>query len=154
MPKELKRVVDSYRDLQAKVQPVLSQLRTAELEYYKMSDYVVAAAEELADRLTELKAKTAADPHAASDRMVKGWLGQIDKYRSLKQEQLKVFDAEAKKVKALRVDVAKLEKDVAAVIKAKSGIFARSKSLPVLNNLSKALKQLGADMAAAIDAKA
>jgi hypothetical protein len=154
MPKELARVMADYRELQAKVKPVLSQLRTAELEYYKMSDYVIAAAEELAGRLTELKAKTAADPQAANDRVVKGWLGQIDKFRSLKQEQLKVFDAEAKKVRALSVELMKFEKDVAAVIKAKSGIFTRSKSLPALNNLSKNLKQLGADMAAAIDAKA
>src|SRR4051794_17269969 len=125
MPKELARVMARYGDLQEKVKPLLHELNDYEKNYILMRDIVVVAAEELAEQLKALKVTNAADPRAAKDPGVQRALKQLDKFESLAAENHAPFKVIAKKVDAVRAELGKLEKDVAAVIKAKSGFFTR-----------------------------
>ena len=73
----------------------------------------------------------------------------ITKRKILMADKSSAMDAAAKKLVAVRTEVVNLQADVAAVIKAKSGFFARSKSLPQLKALSTALTKFADDLQAA-----
>jgi hypothetical protein len=136
VPKELARVMTRYAELQKKVAPLLHELHDHEMTYIGMRDRMFLATDELVERLTALKATSAADPRAARDPAVQDSLEQLEKYKSLMADRHAFFEIVSKKVDAIRVEAGKLEKDVAAVIKAKSGFFSTSKSLPQLKALA------------------
>jgi len=146
MPKELARVVDRYDVLRNKVNPLLSQLQDDTNQFVIMRDAVWILADELAERLKELNAPNAGDPKAAKDRPVQGLLKQLEKYQSLMGTRDSDMRQVATKLTAAHVELVKLEKDVAAVIKAKSGFFTRSKSLPQLKALAVSLHKFADDV--------
>lgn len=152
MPKELARVMARYADIRTKVGPLLKELEDHERTYLTMRDYYFVASEELIDRLTSLKAKTAADPRAAKDPGVMDTLESIEKYKTLMADRHAFYHATAKKVDPIRAELVKLEKDVAAVIKAKSGFFSTSKSLPQLKALTTTLHKFADDLKTATSA--
>src|SRR4051812_15246679 len=146
MPKELARVMARYDDVRKKAAPLLHELHDHEMEYIGMRDRVVIQADELADQLTALKVKTAADPRAAKDPGVQDSLEYLEKYKSLMADRQAFYTAAAKKAATICTEIASIEKDVAAVIKAKSGFFTRSKSLPQLKALAVNLHKFGDDL--------
>jgi hypothetical protein len=153
MPKELARVMAQYNDIQARVKPLLNELVDHEREYILRSGELTTIRVDLAERLRSLKAKTGTDPQATNDAQVKNLLKMSGKYEALKSDRHASYVTTAKKVYTIRAEVVKLEKDVGAVIKAKSGIFSTSKSLPKLQALSKALKDFANNLQAAISAE-
>lgn len=152
MPKELARVMTSYKQLSAKAGPLLSELKDHEHDYIIMRDGVFAVAEELAKRLKALGAPNAADPRAAKDPHVQDLLEDLEKFKTLMADRDAFYRAVSKKVDVVRSDALKLEKDVQAVIKAKSGFFSRSKSLPQLKALSTNLHKFADDLETATTA--
>ena len=139
MPRELARVMTEYQALRKTADPLLSELSTREKDYILFRDVVIAAAGDLARRLAELKVTDASDPRAANDPAVADWMETHEKFASLMADRHAFLGQAAKQAQAIRAKVVKLNKDVDAVIKAKSGFFSRSKSLPQLKTLSAAL---------------
>jgi len=146
MPKELARVMDRYDVLRKQVNPLLSQLQDHTNDFVIMRDGVWIMADELAKRLKELKVPNAADPKAAKDPQVQNVLDDLEKYKTLMGDRDSQMREVAKKLTAVHTELVKLEKDVAAVIKAKSGFFTRSKSLPQLKALSVSLHKFADDV--------
>jgi hypothetical protein len=146
MPKELARVMARYADIQDKAAPVLAELRTYERDYILMTSNLSVAADELADRLKSLNVRNAADPRAAKDSQVIGYLKLCQKYELLIKDRQPAYSATAKKADTICAEIVKLEKDVAVVIKAKSGFFSTSKSLPKLKALSTKLHEFAVDL--------
>lgn len=152
MPKELARVMTGYKQLAAKAGPLLSELKDHEHDYVIMRDGVFELAAELAKRLKSLGAANAADPRAAKDGHVQDLLDDLEKFKTLMADRDAFYRAVSKKVDVVRGEALKLEKDVQAVIKAKSGLFTRSKSLPQLKSLSTTLHQFADDLETATTA--
>jgi hypothetical protein len=146
MPKELARVMARYADIQDKAAPVLAELRIHERDYVLLTSYLSVAYDDLADRLKSLNVRDAADPRAAKDRLVIGCLENCEKYELLVKARHKAYSATAKKADTICAEIVKLEKDVAVVIKAKSGFFSTSKSLPKLKALSTKLHEFAVDL--------
>ena len=152
MPKELARVMDRYGVLRQQVNPLLSLLQDHTNDFVIMRDGVWIMADELVKRLKELKAPNAADPKAAKDPQVQNVLDDLEKYKTLMGDRDSQMREVAKKLAAVHVELVKLEKDVAAVVKAKSGFFTRSKSLPQLKALSVSLHKFADDVETAASA--
>jgi len=146
MPKELARVMDRYDVLRQQVNPLLSQLQDHTNQFVIMRDSVWILADELAKRLKELKVPNAGDPKAAKDPQVLNVLDDLEKYQTLMGDRDSDMRGVAKKLTAVHAELVKLEKDVAAAIKAKSGFFTRSKSLPQLKALSVSLHKFADDV--------
>jgi len=149
MPKELARVMAQYGDIQKKVNPLLSELKTHEHDYIIMRDAAAVTADDLADQLKAMRIPNAADPRAAQDPEISDLLERLEKYTALMDSRATYYKSVAAKGDDIRTELLKLEKDVLAVIKAKSGFFSRSKSLPQLKALSASLHQLAEDLRAA-----
>jgi hypothetical protein len=152
MPKELARVVAHFDDIKGRVSPLMRELADHEREYILMSGNLFAAREALVERLRALKVQTAADPAAAKDAEIAHILKINNKFELLKSDRHAAYVTTAKKLHTVRAEVAQLEKEVAAVTKAKSGFFSTSKSLPKLSALSKSLKKFTDELQAAISA--
>lgn len=134
MPKELARVMKRYGDLRSRWNPVSSQLSTNLHEYVMRMDSVALLENELQELLRSLNATSATHPNAVNHNYVKSLLKDIKKHRALAEDRR---DNEAnKQAAALIPEVVTLQRDVAAVIKSKSGVFSTSKSLPALTTLS------------------
>jgi hypothetical protein len=146
MPKELARVVASYKDISSRAEPLLKELASHERDYVIVRDRLILLMDDLVEELTKLGVKTAADPKAANNSVVKGLVRETGKYLALVTDRDKLFSATVKKVDAVRADLAKLQKDVLAVTKAKSGFFSTSKSLPKLKALSVTLGQFADEL--------
>ena len=146
MPKELARVMDRYGVLQKQVNPLLSQMQDHTNQFVIMRDYVWLTTDDLAERLTELKAPNAGDPKAAQDPHVRRLLKSLETFQTLMGSRDSDMRQVAKKLTAVHAELVKLEKDVAAVIKAKSGFFTRSKSLPQLKALAVSLHKFADDV--------
>ena len=146
MPKELARVMARYNTMQDQATPLLSQLTNPGHDYIMMKDHISILLDDLADQLRDLRAGSAADPRAANNPGVKGTLKEIEKRKILMADRGAAMDAAAKKLDAIHDDAVKLHTDVVAVIKAKSGFFTRSKSLPALKALSTTLVKFAADL--------
>jgi hypothetical protein len=114
-----------------------------------MRDRLFVATEGLVDQLTALRVSTAADPRAANDPVVMDMLEECEKYKMLMADRHALYSTTAKKADTIRAEVLKLEKDVGAVVKAKSGFFSTSKSLPQLKALSTALHKFADDLGTA-----
>ena len=152
MPKELQRVTTTWDNLSDKVRPLLPALDEREKQYIIMRDRLITLLEGLQEELTRLKAKTAADPQAAKDPMVKRYVKEIQNYLVVTDNHAKQFAATAKQVAAARGELVKLQKDVLAVTKAKSGFFSTSKSLPKLKDLSTKLNDFAKVLDKALEA--
>lgn len=151
MPKELARVMSQYGTLQNKAIPVVKELTDHGRDYFLMRENVRVVMQELAQQLRELGVTSAAAPAAAANHGVQGSVEQIEKYSALMDDRGDLFQAAARKLAPIRSDVVTLQRDVAAVIRSKSGIFSTSKSLPQLKALSTALENFAAGLAGAAD---
>ena len=139
MPKELARVMARYNTMEDQSKLLLIQLTSPSHDYIIMKDHISILLEELAGQLKDLRVRTAADPRAANDPGIKGTLKEIEKRKALIGDRRKIMDAAAEQLVAIHDEALKLNTDVLAVIKAKSGFFTRSKSLPQLKALSATL---------------
>jgi hypothetical protein len=146
MPKELARVMARYNNMQNQVKPLLSELTDHGHDYILMRDHLSIFLDQLAGQLKDLGVKTAADPRAAKDAGVMDTLEEIEKRKLLMADRHAQFGTAAKKVDPIRAEVVKLQKDVVAVVKAKSGFFSTSKSLPQLKALSTTLLRFADDL--------
>ena len=149
MPKELARVMARYNTMQDQAGPLLSQLTSPGHDYIMMKDHISILLDDLAGQLKELRVNSAADPRAANNPGIKGTLKEIEKRKILMADRGAAMDAAAKKLDAIHDEAVKLHTDVVAVIKAKSGFFTRSKSLPQLKALSTTLLKFAADLESA-----
>ena len=151
MPKELARVVGRYNNLQTQVKPLLSDLSQYGNDYIIMRDTVSILLDQLAEQLKNLGVKSAADPKAAKNHGVMDTLEEIEKRKMLMADRHGLLVPITKKVAAIRAEAVKLQADVVAVVKAKSGFFSRSKSLPQLKALSTTLLKFADELQAATD---
>jgi hypothetical protein len=151
MPKELARVVGRYNSLQTQVKPLLHDLAQFGNDYIIMRDTVSILLDQLAGQLKDLGVKSAADPRAAKNHGVMGTLEEIEKRKMLLADRHALLVPISKKVAAIRAEAVKLQLDVVAVVKAKSGFFSRSKSLPQLKALSTTLLKFADELQTATD---
>jgi hypothetical protein len=100
----------------------------------------------LDQRLGALGANTAQDPAAVNDNEIKLLLAEINKGKALcRKISTQYWQLRTGPKAVVFKELAKLKLDLEKVVKEKSGIFARSKSLPVLKELMNAAKSLNAD---------
>jgi hypothetical protein len=151
MPKELARVVGRYNSLQTQVKPLLHDLAQFGNDYIIMRDTVSILLDQLAGQLKDLGVKSAADPKAAKNHGVMDTLEEIEKRKMLQADRHALLVPITKKVAAIRAEAMKLQLDVVAVVKAKSGFFSRSKSLPQLKALSTTLLKFADELQTATD---
>ena len=145
MPKELARVVSQYTDLQDRWRKLEGLLTDRLNSYIVLRDIYTACLEELATACKEAGVKTPSDPSLKAKpkdaAAVKAALKQADKYGSLLAARREEWDDMSLKVADVRDDAIALHKNVLAVIKAKSGFFSTSKSLPALQGYAGSLQK-------------
>jgi hypothetical protein len=110
--------------------------------YSRLADML----EMLEERLGALGANTAQDAAAAADKQVQQLLAEIDRAKvSCRKISTQYWQLRSGPKGAVFDELKVLKRDLEKVVKEKSGIFARSKSVPVLKELMNAAKMLDAD---------
>lgn len=136
MPKELARVVSQYTELNDRWRRLEGLLTDRLNNYIVLRDIYSECLKELANACKEAGVRTPSDPSLKArpkeEAAVKSMLKQADKYGSLLAARREEWDDMSLKVAEVRDDAIALHKNVLAVIKAKSGFFSTSKSLPAL----------------------
>jgi hypothetical protein len=152
MPKELQRLKKNVEMLRRQSDPVVDQLQDALKQYIIMSDTHAVLCDDLVAELNRLGVANAADPRAARDPRVADLVEQVEKFQLLAGDRRKDVDALTPATKALCGKAVELEKDLAAVIKTKSGYFMKSKSLPELKTLAVRLHKIAESLQSGLDA--
>lgn len=149
MPKELARVMARYADLQKQARPLSLFLTSPHgHDYIMFRDQISELTLKLAKTLNTAGMPSTDDPRITRGTYAYDLMKDIKKRQLLMADRKELLDKAAKDITEIRAEALKLQTDVLAVAKAKSGFFSTSKSGPKLQALSTALTTFAAELAA------
>jgi hypothetical protein len=145
VPKELAKLGTEFNDVKKRVGPMLENMELLNNNFWNETsgnwNRYFSGVDLLAERLKALGASSASDAKAASDGEVKAIVKGIATAKADCLSISKEYWTTLSRVAAIAKEVGSLKAKVDAVIKQKSGILTRSKSLPALQTLSKNLER-------------
>jgi predicted nucleic acid-binding Zn-ribbon protein len=143
VPKELAKVSADFEDARKRVAPMVEKLDNLNNNYWNETAGVwnryFAGVDMLSERLRGLGVQNAAA--AANDNEVKTLVKGIADAKADALKISKDFWNEAKRVQAIVKELETLRKQIQVLIKQKSGLLSRSKSVPALTALEKEVER-------------
>lgn len=150
MPRELARLTTEFKDIKKRLEPFLDNMDRLNNNFWNETNgnwnRFFSGVDMLADRLKEIGANSILDDKAKSDGEVKTIAKGIADAKADCIKISKEYYVFADRVRGVRREIAVLQKDVDKVIKEKSGIFTRSKSLPQIKQIKTDLAKLDSDL--------
>ena len=140
MPKELAKASASFDDIRKRVDPMVLQLERLNNNFWNDTsgtwNRYYSGIDLLAERVKALGVGNASDPKAVNDRDVKSYITGITAAKADCMKISKEYWTTVSRVDGIVRELNSLVKSLAVVIKDKSEVLSRSKSVPALQALS------------------